>query len=115
MVILVILILNGFWKNLHWKWGNNLKVIVEFFICWFQKYATLQEQYYTLKDHCLEQERTLEELGMKLRDSNLQISEIKEEIVRNKPDGAWVKDNLASNCKACAKEFNLTRRRVSLL
>lgn len=80
----------------------------------FQKYAILQEEYYTLKDHCLEQERTLEELGLKLRDSNLQISELKEEINKNKPEGSWVKDKLALICKACCKEFNLTRRRVSI-
>lgn len=39
---------------------------------------------------------------------------MKEEIIKNKPDGAWVKDKLASSCKACSKEFNLTRRRVSI-
>nr|CAH7752752.1 unnamed protein product [Callosobruchus chinensis] len=76
-----------------------------------QKYAQLQEDYYTMKDHCLEQDHTLEELGAQLRDSKLEISDLKEEINRNRPDGAWVKDNTALECKACNKEFNLTRRR----
>ncbi|XP_018562579.1 RUN and FYVE domain-containing protein 2 isoform X1 [Anoplophora glabripennis] len=76
-----------------------------------QKYGQLQEDYYTLKDHCLEQEHTLEELGCQLRDSKLQISDLKEEINKNRPEGSWVKDNSASNCKACKKEFNLTRRK----
>lgn len=61
----------------------------------------------------MEQEQTLEELGLKLRDSNLQISELKEEVNKNKPEGAWVKDDSAINCKSCTKPFNLTRRRVS--
>ncbi|KAJ8949586.1 hypothetical protein NQ318_016217 [Aromia moschata] len=76
-----------------------------------QKYAQLQEDYYTLKDHSLEQEHTLEELGCQLRDSKLQISDLKEEINKNRPEGAWVKDNSSTNCKTCNKEFNLTRRR----
>nr|CAI5865387.1 unnamed protein product [Callosobruchus analis] len=79
-----------------------------------QKYAQLQEDYYTMKDHCLEQDHTLEELGAQLRDSKLEISDLKEEINRNRPDGAWVKDNTAVECKACNKEFNLTRRRFSV-
>ncbi|VEN55006.1 unnamed protein product [Callosobruchus maculatus] len=69
-----------------------------------QKYAQLQEDYYTMKDHCLEQDHTLEELGAQLRDSKLEISDLKEEINRNRPDGAWVKDNTALECKACNKD-----------
>ncbi|CAG9823724.1 unnamed protein product [Phaedon cochleariae] len=76
-----------------------------------QKYAQLQEDYYTLKDHNMEQDKTLEELGGKLKDSKLQISDLKEEINRNRIDGTWAKDNTVSNCSACSKEFNLTRRR----
>ncbi|KAJ8931498.1 hypothetical protein NQ314_015569 [Rhamnusium bicolor] len=83
---------------------GQLKVIA-------QKYAQLQEDYYTLKDQWLEQEHTLEELGGQLRESKLQISDLKEEINKNRPEGAWVKDNSAPHCKACNKEFNLTRRR----
>ncbi|CAH1964817.1 unnamed protein product [Acanthoscelides obtectus] len=83
---------------------SQLKVVA-------QKYAQLQEDYYTMKDHCLEQDHTLEELGAQLRDSKLEISDLKEEINKNRPDGAWVKDNTALECKACNKEFNLTRRR----
>ncbi|KAG5897193.1 hypothetical protein JTB14_022548 [Gonioctena quinquepunctata] len=75
-----------------------------------QKYANLQQEYYNLKDHCLEQEHTLEELGGQLRDSKLQISDLKE-VNRNRTDGAWVKDNSANQCASCNKEFNLTRRR----
>ncbi|XP_028133677.1 RUN and FYVE domain-containing protein 2 isoform X2 [Diabrotica virgifera virgifera] len=76
-----------------------------------QKYAQLQEEYYTLKDQCLEQEHTLEELGGHLRESKLQISDLREEITKSRPEGSWAKDHTAAKCKACTKEFNLTRRR----
>lgn len=78
----------------------------------FKKYATLQEDYYTLKEHCLEQEQTLEELGTQLSVTKLQISDLKEEANRNRSEGTWVKDKSTTNCKGCNKEFSLTRRRV---
>ena len=78
----------------------------------FQKYATLQEDYYNLKEQCLEQEHTLEELGSQLSSSKLQISDLKEEVGRNRIDGAWAQDKTATHCKSCGKEFNLTRRKV---
>lgn len=81
-------------------------------MCIFQKYATLQEEYYTLKERWLEQEQTLEELGAHLSVSKLQISDLKEEVVR-KVDGTWAKDNTTTHCKNCSKEFNMTRRKVS--
>lgn len=76
----------------------------------WQKYATLQEVYYTLKDNCLEQEQALEELGVELRDSKLQISELREELT-GRADGAWVDDSAVFSCKACKREFGLTRRK----
>lgn len=78
-----------------------------------QKYASLQEEYYTLKEHCLEQEQTLEELGVQLSASKLQISDLKEEATR-KVEGAWAKDKNVTHCKACKKEFNMTRRKVCI-
>ncbi|XP_030751670.1 RUN and FYVE domain-containing protein 2 isoform X2 [Sitophilus oryzae] len=84
--------------------NSQLRIIAD-------KYATLQEEYYTLKDNCLEQEHTLEELGAQLRDTKLQISDLKEEANRNKSEGTWASDKTATNCKSCKKEFSLTRRR----
>ncbi|GJQ69073.1 hypothetical protein Trydic_g6237 [Trypoxylus dichotomus] len=75
-----------------------------------QKYAALQEEYYTLKEHCLEQDQTLEELGKKLSDSKLELSELKEQASR-KSDGIWASDKDATHCRSCEKEFNLTRRK----
>ncbi|XP_050296605.1 RUN and FYVE domain-containing protein 2 isoform X2 [Anthonomus grandis grandis] len=84
--------------------NGQLKIVAD-------KYANLQEDYYTLKDNCLEQERTLEELGGKLKEAKLQVSEMKEEVNRSKSDGLWVSDSTATHCKSCKKEFSLTRRK----
>ncbi|XP_065157605.1 RUN and FYVE domain-containing protein 2 isoform X2 [Atheta coriaria] len=78
-----------------------------------QKYATLQEEYYSLKEHSLEQDQTLEELGKQLSVSRLELSELKDSN-KNKAklqEGMWAKDATATNCKSCNKEFNITRRR----
>lgn len=80
---------------------------------YLQKYATLQEDYYTLKERCLEQEQAMEELGSELSTSKLQVADLKEEATRNKAESSWAKDKTVSHCKLCAKEFNMTRRRVS--
>ncbi|XP_060524952.1 RUN and FYVE domain-containing protein 2 isoform X2 [Cylas formicarius] len=84
--------------------NSQLRILAE-------KYATLQEEYYTLKDHCLEQEHTLEEVGAQLRDTKLQISDLKEEVNKNNANSTWVNDKTATHCKSCCKEFNITRRR----
>lgn len=75
----------------------------------------MQEDYYNLKEQSLEQEQTLEELGSQLSTSKLQISDLREEVHRGKADGAWVKDKAATHCKACCRDFNLTRRKVCLM
>ncbi|RZF32912.1 hypothetical protein LSTR_LSTR004303 [Laodelphax striatellus] len=78
------------------------------------KYVTLQENYFKLEEQCKEQELTLQELGIQLSKSKLQVSDLQEEasVIRSKPDSAlWASDKEAANCKACNKEFNITRRR----
>lgn len=77
-----------------------------------QKYATLQEDYYTLKEQCLEQEQAMEELGTELSYSKLQVSDLQEEVYKNKAEGTWANDKGFTNCKLCKKDFNITRRRV---
>ena len=79
-----------------------------------QKYVSLQQDYYQLKEQCSEQEQTLEELGNQLSISKLQIADLKEEATRNKVDGQWASDKEVTHCKGCNKEFNITRRRVSI-
>ncbi|GLV31974.1 uncharacterized protein CBL_07734 [Carabus blaptoides fortunei] len=75
------------------------------------KYATLQEDFYGLKERCLEQEQAMEELGTELSCSKLQVADLQEDAVRNKAEGTWAEDKGVTNCKSCRKEFNITRRR----
>lgn len=69
-----------------------------------------------------EAQRTLEELGIQLSVSKLQISELKEQAGSNlklnssDPGGgssnnAWIPDKLTSKCKGCNREFSMTRRK----
>jgi uncharacterized protein HemY len=80
----------------------------------WQKYVSLQEEYYQLKEKWMEQDRTLEELGNQLSISKLQVADLKEEATRNgtKSDGQWTSDKEVTHCKGCNQEFNITRRRV---
>ncbi|KAK7794004.1 hypothetical protein R5R35_007438 [Gryllus longicercus] len=80
------------------------------------KYVALQEEHYALKEICSEQERTLEELGVQLSASKLQVADLQEEANRAKgptgeSGGQWANDRLATQCRGCNKEFNLTRRK----
>lgn len=58
---------------------------------------------------------TLEELGTQLSHSKLQVSELREEAcaTRSVADASWTSDKEVTHCRACSKEFNLTRRKVS--
>ncbi|XP_058463476.1 protein RUFY3 isoform X2 [Malaya genurostris] len=68
-----------------------------------------------------EDQRTLEELGMQLSVSKLQISELKEKINYQNADGksntetnnggSWTPDKAVTNCRGCDKEFSITRRK----
>ncbi|XP_066998946.1 RUN and FYVE domain-containing protein 2 [Anabrus simplex] len=75
------------------------------------KYVSLQEENYSLREQCSEQERTLEELGSQLSISKLQVADLKEEATRTKSEGQWAPDRQVTQCKGCNKEFNLTRRK----
>lgn len=77
------------------------------------KYVSLQEDYYQLKEQCMEHEQTLEELGNQLKISKLQVADLQEEATRSitKGDGQWASDKEVTHCKGCNKEFNITRRR----
>ncbi|XP_054266029.1 RUN and FYVE domain-containing protein 2-like isoform X2 [Macrosteles quadrilineatus] len=77
------------------------------------KYVELQEEHYRLAEQCREQEMTLEELGTQLSQSKLQVSELREEAcaTRSVADASWTSDKEVTHCRACSKEFNLTRRK----
>ncbi|XP_053686720.1 RUN and FYVE domain-containing protein 2 [Sabethes cyaneus] len=70
-----------------------------------------------------EDQRTLEELGVQLSVSKLQISDLKEKNQQHGNDvsaksdsaasngGSWTPDKVVTNCKGCDKEFGMTRRK----
>lgn len=75
-----------------------------------------------LRKQWSEAQMTLEELGIQLSVSKLQVSELKEKATSNDVSisrlfndsngGAWIPDNSTSTCKQCEREFSLTRRKV---
>lgn len=72
-----------------------------------------------------EAQTTLEELGIQLSVSKLQVSELQEQVKSNDSsmrspsdltaggDVWWTPDNSTSKCKGCLREFSITRRKVS--
>lgn len=78
-----------------------------------------------VKRQWAEAQTTLEELGIQLSVSKLQVSELQEKVKINDINrqhsidgmgggggGVWSPDNSTSECKGCKREFSLTRRKV---
>ncbi|XP_018057429.1 PREDICTED: RUN and FYVE domain-containing protein 2-like [Atta colombica] len=85
-----------------------------------ERYLTLQEEYYALKEVCGEQERTLEELGGQLSAAKLAAAELREaaDNAQQQQQSAlqeglvtWANDRMVTQCKGCSREFNMTRRK----
>ncbi|XP_015172609.1 PREDICTED: RUN and FYVE domain-containing protein 2 isoform X3 [Polistes dominula] len=83
-----------------------------------EKYVTLQEEHYALKEICSEQERTLEELGVQLSAAKLATVELREaadnaqrQLQKDGGGTAWADDRQVTHCKGCNREFNITRRK----
>lgn len=76
-----------------------------------------------LKRQWAEAQITLEELGIQLSVSKLQVSELQEKVkcsdqtnsrLLNEGNGSmWTPDNSTTKCKKCERDFSLTRRKVS--
>ncbi|XP_011156885.2 RUN and FYVE domain-containing protein 2 isoform X3 [Solenopsis invicta] len=92
-----------------------------------ERYLTLQEEYYALKEVCGEQERTLEELGGQLSAAKLAAVELREaadnaqllqqqqqqqqQSTLQEGSVTWANDRMVTQCKGCSREFNMTRRK----
>ncbi|KAL0134169.1 hypothetical protein PUN28_001182 [Cardiocondyla obscurior] len=88
-----------------------------------ERYLTLQEEYYALKEVCSEQERTLEELGGQLSTAKLAAVELREaadnaqqqqqqqQSALQEGSVTWANDRMVTQCKGCSREFNMTRRK----
>lgn len=86
-------------------------------IFFVQKNERIRNDLEQYKTRWGEAQHTLEELGVQLSVSKLQISEMKEKL-EGAPDKngdvtpTWTPDKFSTHCSACCKEFTVTRRRV---
>ncbi|XP_019516944.1 PREDICTED: RUN and FYVE domain-containing protein 1 isoform X3 [Hipposideros armiger] len=70
----------------------------------------LQDEKTELQKVCDEQEQALQEMGLHLSQSKLKMEDIKE-VNRALKGHTWLKDDEATHCKQCEKEFSISRRK----
>ncbi|KAF7249263.1 RUN and FYVE domain-containing protein 1 [Varanus komodoensis] len=70
----------------------------------------LQEEKQELEKLCKEQEQALQEMGLHLSQSKLKMEDIKE-VNKVLKGHTWLKDDEATHCKQCEKEFSISRRK----
>ncbi|XP_054422239.1 RUN and FYVE domain-containing protein 1 [Pteronotus mesoamericanus] len=70
----------------------------------------LQDEKAELQKVCDEQEQALQEMGLHLSQSKLKMEDIKE-VNKALKGHAWLKDDEATRCKQCEKEFSISRRK----
>nr|XP_055158763.1 RUN and FYVE domain-containing protein 1 isoform X3 [Nyctereutes procyonoides]XP_055158764.1 RUN and FYVE domain-containing protein 1 isoform X3 [Nyctereutes procyonoides]XP_055158765.1 RUN and FYVE domain-containing protein 1 isoform X3 [Nyctereutes procyonoides] len=71
----------------------------------------LQDEKADLQKVCDEQEQALQEMGLHLSQSKLKMEDIKE-VNKALKGHTWLKDDEATHCKQCEKEFSISRRKV---
>lgn len=82
-----------------------------------KKYEKLRSDFEKLKKKYNEDQMTLEELGIQLSMSKLQVSEMKDkakisdEMASGKLANDWTPDEVASKCNCCESQFSITKRR----
>ncbi|XP_030639707.1 RUN and FYVE domain-containing protein 1 [Chanos chanos] len=72
--------------------------------------ADLQKEKSQLQQLCEEQEQALQEMGLHLSQSKLKMEDFKE-VNKALKGHAWLKDDEATQCKQCQKEFSISRRK----
>ncbi|KAG7465139.1 hypothetical protein MATL_G00172950 [Megalops atlanticus] len=70
----------------------------------------LQQEKKQLQRTCEEQEQALQEMGLHLSQSKLKMEDFKE-VNKALKGHAWLKDDEATQCKQCQKEFSISRRK----
>ncbi|XP_006172342.2 LOW QUALITY PROTEIN: RUN and FYVE domain-containing protein 1 [Tupaia chinensis] len=70
----------------------------------------LQEEKAGLRKVCDEQEQALQEMGLHLSQSKLKMEDIKE-VNKALKGHAWLRDEEATHCRQCEKEFSISRRK----
>ncbi|XP_042911002.1 RUN and FYVE domain-containing protein 2 isoform X2 [Parasteatoda tepidariorum] len=75
-----------------------------------QEYEKLRISHSELQKLHNEHERTLEEMGIQLKDSKLKIEDMKESQMAMK-EAVWTHDKQATICRQCNKPFSVARRK----
>lgn len=70
----------------------------------------LQDEKAELQKVCEEQEQALQEMGLHLSQSKLKMEDIKE-VNKALKGHTWLKDDEATHCKQCEKDFSISRRK----
>ncbi|XP_067422342.1 RUN and FYVE domain-containing protein 1 isoform X3 [Emydura macquarii macquarii] len=70
----------------------------------------LHDEKQQLEKICEEQEQALQEMGLHLSQSKLKMEDIKE-VNKALKGHTWLKDDEATHCKQCEKEFSISRRK----
>ncbi|XP_008291426.1 RUN and FYVE domain-containing protein 1 isoform X2 [Stegastes partitus] len=70
----------------------------------------LKEEKQQLQQTCEQQEQALQEMGLHLSQSKLKMEDFKE-VNKALKGHAWLKDDEATQCKQCQKEFSISRRK----
>ncbi|XP_015232772.1 PREDICTED: RUN and FYVE domain-containing protein 1-like [Cyprinodon variegatus] len=70
----------------------------------------LKKEKKQLQQRCEQQEQTLQEMGLHLSQSKLKMEDFKE-VNKALKGHAWMKDDEATHCKQCQKEFSISRRK----
>uniref|UniRef100_H3CUB8 RUN and FYVE domain containing 1 n=1 Tax=Tetraodon nigroviridis TaxID=99883 RepID=H3CUB8_TETNG len=75
-----------------------------------EELRSLKEEKQQLQQKCELQEQTLQEMGLHLSQSKLKMEDFKE-VNKALKGHAWLKDDEATHCKQCQKEFSIARRK----
>ncbi|XP_077434370.1 RUN and FYVE domain-containing protein 1 [Vanacampus margaritifer] len=70
----------------------------------------LKQEKQQLQQICEQQEQALQEMGLHLSQSKLKMEDFKE-VNKALKGHAWLKDDEATQCKQCHKEFSIARRK----
>ncbi|TKS72577.1 RUN and FYVE domain-containing protein 1 [Collichthys lucidus] len=70
----------------------------------------LKQEKQQLQQRCEQQEQALQEMGLHLSQSKLKMEDFKE-VNKALKGHAWLKDDEATQCKQCLKEFSIARRK----
>ncbi|XP_037910014.1 RUN and FYVE domain-containing protein 2 isoform X3 [Hermetia illucens] len=97
---------------------NNLQMYVRQLGDESKKSEHLKIELEKVRNQWSEAQKTLEELGIQLSVSKLQVSELQEKVQtaekvnnQNEPANVWIPDKDATHCKGCSREFSMTRRK----